>query len=356
MKKSRLQQSYIEIVVGLFAAIVIAALIRYTVLLSPTMGKNTSELPVRFETVTGLTKGDKVYLQGVDIGRVKEMEIDGKHVIVRLTLQRQLNLREGYRISVEPSSVLGGRFVNVDEGPATNAVIKSGVMIEGIKPIDFIRELSEGVKSIRSALEEGGILSNLKQTMSDVTNITADIRDGKGTLGKLITSDEAYNKLDAIETNLVAITAKIDHGDGTLAKLINENSVYTNLDAIAHKINDGQGTIGKLVNDDSMYTNLQAIASNLKEVSDNIAAGRGTIGKLFSTNETMYADLSGAVSNINAIAQNMKDGKGTLGKLMTDDKVYDDVHSLIGEIRAAVDDLRETSPVASFSSVFIGSF
>lgn len=356
MKKTRVQQMSLEITVGFFVLLVVAGLGFFTILLSPTIGKATYDMDVEFANVTGLLKGDKVYLQGVDIGRVKKLEIQRQKVLVTLTLKHPLKLHEGYRIAVEASSVLGGRYVGINEGPIERPEIPAGTPVIGTQPIDFIGEASEAVRSIRSSLEKGGILHNLEQTLVDITNVTADIRAGRGSLGKLIKSDEAYDKLIAIETNIIAITEKVNNGQGTIGKLLNDDSVYTNLLAIAERIEKGQGTIGKLINDDSAYTNLLAISENLREVSDRLANGQGTLGKLLSTNDTLHAELYGAVSNINAVASNIAGGKGSLGKLVNNDELYNEVRSLIGEVRAAIDDLRETTPVATFSSVFLGAF
>ena len=346
----------LEITVGFFVLMVLSALGYFTILLSPTLGKATYDMDVEFGNVTGLLKGDKVYLQGVDIGRVKKMEIDRQRVIVTMTLKYPLKLHQGYQIAVEASSVLGGRYVGISEGDLNKPAIAAGEKIYGKQPIDFLGQASEVVRSVREALEEGGILSNLKQTLSDVTNITAGVRDGQGTLGKLLKSDEAYNNLLAIETNLLHITSKLERGDGTIGKLLNDDSVYTNLLAITHRLEQGEGTMGKLLNDDSIYTNLTAISINLRDVSDRLANGEGTLGKLLSTNDTLYLSLQGAVTNISAVAANIASGKGSLGKLVNNDELYNEVRSMIGEVRAAIDDLRETSPVASFSSVFLGAF
>lgn len=356
MKKTRVQQTSLEITVGAFVLVVLLVLGFFTILLSPTIGKATYDLTVEFDNVTGLLKGDKVYLQGVDIGRVKKMEIEKQKVRVTLTLKHELKLHEGYRIAVEASSVLGGRYVSVSEGDLAKPVIAAGQQIFGTQPVDFIAEASETVKSIRQSLEGGGILANLTNGIADLRIVANDLKEGRGTLGKLIKDDSAYNHLLAIETNLVSITAKIDSGKGTIGRLLNDEAVYTNLLAISEKLERGQGTLGKLINDDSVYTNLQAIASDLREVSGRLSSGEGTIGKLLSTNETLYADLQGAVSNLNVIAGGVASGKGTLGKLVNNEELYNELRSMIGEVRAAVDDLRETSPIASFSSVFLGSF
>jgi hypothetical protein len=45
-----------------------------------------------------------------------------------------------------------------------------------------------------------------------------------------------------------------------------------------------------------------------------------------------------------------------LGKLVNDESLYNDVKSAVNEVRLAVDDFRETSPVVSFTTLLIGAF
>jgi len=42
--------------------------------------------------------------------------------------------------------------------------------------------------------------------------------------------------------------------------------------------------------------------------------------------------------------------------LIEDDGLYEDAEKLVGEVRAAVDDIRETSPVVTFTSILFGAF
>ena len=45
-----------------------------------------------------------------------------------------------------------------------------------------------------------------------------------------------------------------------------------------------------------------------------------------------------------------------LGKLVNDESLYNEIKAAVGELRATVDDYRETSPVVSFTSLLIGAF
>ena len=96
--------------------------------------------------------------------------------------------------------------------------------------------------------------------------------------------------------------------------------------------------------------------SNLQDVSGRLANGEGTLGKLLSKDDQLYQDLSASMSNLRGITDKIESGDGTLGKLVNDDQIYVEAQKLLGELRAAIDDMRETSPVTTFSTVFFGAF
>jgi phospholipid/cholesterol/gamma-HCH transport system substrate-binding protein len=296
MKRSRLQETSMEVTVGAFMFMVLLALGFFTIVLSrENIFSRTYSLEVVFDNVKGLREGDNVYLRGVDIGKIKRMRLqaDGVHVIV--TLEQEVQLREDYRIEILPSSVLGGRYLNLYEGSDNRPLVAQGVTIRGITPVDLIDEATKTTQSIKSALEEGGILENLKVTMAQLKDVTTKLNQGDGTLGRLLTEDVVYN-------------------------------------------------------------DLQKIAENLRDVSDRLAEGKGTLGKLFAEDDPLYDNLVEASGAIKTLAEDMQAGKGTLGKLMTDDALYQDALLTLNEIRAAVDDLRETTPIATFTSIFFGAF
>jgi phospholipid/cholesterol/gamma-HCH transport system substrate-binding protein len=330
MKKSRLQQTAMEITVGAFVLMIVLALGFFTIILSrENIFTRSYGIDVIIPDATGLSNGDKAYLHGVDVGRVKDMTIhqDGVHVL--LTLRYDMQLRRGYRITVEPSSVLGGRFVAIDPGPSTSPRIPPNEIIYGEKPVDLAREATEAVKAVRQALEEGGVLGNLRQIMTNLRNVTDKINKGEGAVGKLVNDESMYNDLKELVANLKDASDKIAKGEGSL---------------------------GKLVNDDKVYNDISKIASDLKEVSDRLAQGKGTLGKLMSDDDKLYQDLSSSAASIKSITASIEKGEGTIGKLTMDQTVYNKVDKLLDDARATIDDFRETSPITSFASVFLGAF
>jgi phospholipid/cholesterol/gamma-HCH transport system substrate-binding protein len=93
----------------------------------------------------------------------------------------------------------------------------------------------------------------------------------------------------------------------------------------------------------------------IRSISGKIDSGEGTLGKLIADDQ-VYEDLRASLAGIHEIANKINSGEGTLGKLVTDDQVYVEAQKLLEDLRAAIDDMRETSPVTTFSTIFFGAF
>ena len=174
-----------------------------------------------------------------------------------------------------------------------------------------------------------GVLDDFKVTMSSIRQIAARLAAGEGTLGKLINDDAVYADVRRIAANL---------GD------------------VSDKLAQGEGTLGKLVNDGQLYADAQAVAANLKDVSGRLAQGEGTLGQLLSADGQASADLGATLAAFRKISESIARGEGSLGKLLADDELYLQFEALLREGRATVDDMRETSPVTTFTSIFFGAF
>lgn len=293
----------IEVLVGFFMFIILIALGVFTIILSrQNFLQKRYPVAVLFSEVSGLREGDPVFLRGMKVGVVKETALDNSHVVVRADLDVPVQFREGYKVEVVASSMLGGKQLKIEEGPLSAMPLSDDALITGTEPTDILEELGAAVAGIRE--------------------MTDQIAAGKGTIGKLIHDDELYN-------NLRDVSAKLAHGEGT---------------------------IGKLLNEETVYDDLKTTMSNLQEVSGRLANGEGTLGKLLAKDDQLYQDISATMTNLRTITDKVGSGEGTLGKLVNDDQIYVEAQKLLKELRAAIDDMRETSPVTTFSTVLFGAF
>jgi phospholipid/cholesterol/gamma-HCH transport system substrate-binding protein len=176
-------------------------------------------------------------------------------------------------------------------------------------------------------------------------------------------------KLDSAAGGIQNITKtfsgdKLDNILGPLTDFMKQNSApitatIANVKNISSQIAAGQGTVGKLIYDDSLYTsalstvsNLQDTASSAKDtlaiarsVMNNVKAGQGTIGKLL-TDDRLYNSTESSMTNLNQILLKVNQGNGTLGKLVNDQDFYKNAKLSLQKLDKAADGLEDTGPLS----------
>ena len=323
------RQVFVESAVGLFSFAVLGALFLLTVVLSrDSLFRSSHPVEILFESVMGLRVGDVVSARGVTVGKVKEISLkeDGVHVYALLTTP--IHLREDYRIEVVPTSVLGGRYLNVNEGSYDAPTLERAGVLKGSPSPDLIDSATQAVVEIREALN-GGILDDLAGTMAQIRKVATRLGDGEGLIGRLLVDDSLYGEVEQIVANVRQVSEAIAKGEGTL---------------------------GKLIASDEVYGEVRAVASNLRQATDSVAKGEGVLGRLLSGDDPMGEDLAATLAAFRSISETIARGEGSLGKLVTDEELYVEFKALVREGRAAVDDIRETSPITTFTSIFFGVF
>lgn len=338
MKQSSVDREMsIELIVGTFMFMILLALAYFTIVLGrASLFEKKFPLEVEFEDVMGLRKDDTVVQRGMTVGKVKSLRLmDGK-VRVQALLDSPIKLKTDYKITVVTTSILGGRYVEVKAGSAAAPFLPPDVMPQGEKPFDLMAEAALAIHEIRTSMNEGGILTNLEQAIASIKDVTGKINKGEGTIGKLVNDEGIYNEFQGAAKDIRGVIAQVQD--------------------IATKINRGDGTLGKLIADDSIYTNIQAVAVNLKDISDRLNKGEGTLGKLLSDDDQLYKDIAATADSLKVITSKIQKGEGMIGKLVNDESLYNELKAAVGEVRLAVDDFRETSPVVSFTTLLIGAF
>ncbi|MDR0993185.1 MAG: MlaD family protein [Verrucomicrobiota bacterium] len=324
------KQLVMESAVGLFSFAVLAALIVLTVILShEALFRASLPMEVVFEDVMGLRVGDNVNSRGVTVGKVKQLLLreDGVHVMAMLDVP--VYLREDYRMEVRASSVLGGRYLSIHEGtPSSQMLEPPPPVLQGSPSADLIDSATKAVEDIRTALNDG-IIEDFKATMANIRGITDRLGSGEGTLARLINDATVYEDVQQLTANLRQLS-----------------------DSLA----DGEGTLGKLITDEAVYTDAQAIAANFRDLSDRLVRGEGTLGRLLMSDDQVYEDLAATMASLRGVMETVGRGEGTIGRLLSDEEMYLEFRSLLREGRAALDDIRETSPITTFTSIFFGAF
>ena len=332
-KSHKISEANVEVVVGVFVALIFVALAVFTIVVSGASLFNNSSFKIEavLPDAMGLRRNDPVIAKGTTVGTVSEVYYspEGVHVVAELVAPVQFY--ENYTITVVTTSILGGRQLVIKEGDSDRALVEDVMTLKGIKPSDMMEDATAAIQKIREFLETD-TLSNLQAVSSDLSDISGRLNRGEGTLGRLLSSDdEMYTNLNATVSNFRSMTDRLEAGEGTLGRLLSA--------------------------DDEMYTNLNATVSNLRAVTDRLEAGEGTLGKLLSSDDEMYTNLNATVANLRAMTDRLEAGEGTLGKLLSSDThMYDNIDGAVTDVREMLDDVREANTLSTFTSILFSGF
>ncbi len=378
-KKRRLtlKDLSLEFIVGLFFFGAVGLLAWFTIVLSRgDLLHPQTHRTVIFPEVAGLNEGDNVLVRGVRVGRVERIQLRKNGVYVDVALDQPVTFYRNYLIEIRYSSVLGGRYLFIYEGAGGAGLLPPNALLHGQAPKDLMTETAKLVESLKTdlrnlsnRLQKADLIGKLSRLADNTQMLVDQVRTGKGTLGRLIRDPELYDRTVAAVKNLEgagrsvqraadtiqAAVADARRGKGTVGKLLVDDSLYRNADVVLARIRSGKGSLGRLITDDSLYTNLNGAARDFRQAAHRLAGGKSSLGRLISDNGAAYEDLKAALAAVRQISEKVRAGQGTLGKLVQDPALYDDARRTVNEVRRAVEDFRQQTPVSTFGSLVFGA-
>lgn len=294
--------------------------------------------------VSGLTTGAPVELDGVQIGNVEHISIVPRQpgqpfdkqrnvqLVMRLDRRYQSEILTDSVATLQTEGLLGNRYVEIRRG-FTGVPLTNGETIPG-----------EEEKAITQVVQRSAdVLANLQALSVQIKDIVGAVQSGKGTLGKLITDERAYNHLNSILSKGDEIVSTVQAGQGTIGKLVMTdemgNKVETTVDQVNTILSDlraQKGTLGKLLYDPTLYDQAKGALTNGNAVLGDVRAGKGTLGKL-ATDETLYNKLRDTSSNLEEATSKLNKNNNTMGKLFTDPELYDNVNALSKQMRELIE-------------------
>jgi len=163
-----------------------------------------------FEEGYNLVSGSRVKLLGTDVGSVVEVvlsENNQARVKIRVLADYASRIRTNSVAAVESPTVIGSEYININPG-TTNA---PPIPPEGEIPTKEKKKLMEYLEEY----EIGEKLENIGKILEDLAQITGTVDAGKGSLGRLVKSDELYqqisDELDAIGRFVATLQETADY-------------------------------------------------------------------------------------------------------------------------------------------------
>jgi len=343
------QLTWSELRVGLF---VLVGLLILAVAIFYVTGSNVLGPKYRLKTylpeVSGLVTGAAVRLDGVEIGNVERISIvprekgkppDKMHsieVVMRMDQRYQQDILTDSVATLVTEGLLGNRYVNIQRG-YTGVPLQNGQTVTGGEE-----------KAIKEVVERSAdVMANLTALSQDVQDLISGVRQGRGTLGKLLTDEQAYKHLNSILSKGDEIATAVQSGQGTVGKLVMTNEMGEKVDksldqfnTILSDVRAQKGTLGKLLYDPTLYDQAKEAISNSNSIIGDARAGKGTLGKLI-TDETLYNKLRDTSSNLSDATAKLNTSDNTMGKLFSDPALYNNLSAASADLRAFLVEFRK---------------
>jgi phospholipid/cholesterol/gamma-HCH transport system substrate-binding protein len=225
---------------------------------------------------------------------------------------------------------MGQSFVSLDFGTSAGIPLTDGQDLKTEEQADIgaimqeLHGVAKGVQDVTKAFA-GESMNNLFATLSDFMKRNAD-------------------DLSLSISNMTWASSQIREGKGTIGRLVADDALYT---SATNTVISLQNTISNL---QSTADEIKATFAEGRKVIDGMNSGEGSVGKLLK-DEKLYNEGTAAMTNLKEILEKMNSGQGTVGKLINDQEFYRNAKLTLQKIDKATEELEDSGPLSVLNAV-----
>lgn len=272
-----------------------------------------------FQDIGGLAKGDNVWYSGVKVGTIKSITFTGPHnIAVRMDIEKKSRefIHKDVRAKVSSDGLVGNKIIALAGGTPEVPAVEDGDTI--------IVETAISTDEIMSTLQVNN--KSLVEITGNLKEITKNIRNGQGTLGRLIADDAVYTSLE-----------------GTLATL---QKTAANTQRLTEGLADytarlqNKGTLANdLVTDTIVFAKLRSTVTQLESVAQGV--------------DSVMLNLKDASAGIN---ENLRSSNTPAGVILNDEQTGTSLKHTIGNLETSSQKLDENLEALKHNFLFRGYF
>jgi phospholipid/cholesterol/gamma-HCH transport system substrate-binding protein len=292
--------------IGVFATlclVVLAVLIWQIEDINP-FAEEQKRVDAVFDSVAGLDEKASVRVAGVRVGRVDSVGLDGRRARVRILLEKPIPMPAGTFARVANLGLLGEKYIEIVPGPPGGPPLPDNAVLQGQTPISLddamakLGAIGDSIQKVTGSLAGQDLGGSINRLMTDLELTSREIR-------LLVAENRA---------NLNSTIRNFDRASATLASELPRLADQMNrtLAQIEGLLADNRTNVtGSTENVREITTKLQTSVDNLNRITDKIASGEGTVGKLINSDQA-HDEL---VKTLDSIQGGVESLSGTLGAI-----------------------------------------
>ena len=245
-------------------------------------------MSVFYDQVAGLKSGHAVRFAGVDVGTVREVQVEGNKVRAVLKIKDGIKIPQGSNFSIGTDGILGEKFVTI-EPPAslTGQNLGQGSEVSGV-PGKGLDEFMESSTKVLAKLETiADALNNVvgdKEVQQSIRDGLANARDISANLNTFsrVMAEVAVDNQKEISTMVIQLSDMAQrmngvaaHLDSILAGADNNGQsgrdlavMAQNLATASARVEKMTGVLEKVVTDPKTEQDLRSTLHNARETSE----------------------------------------------------------------------------------------
>ena len=257
---------------------------------------------VFYDNVSGMYEGNYIYLNGMKVGYVKDIEAMGERAekfLVTVAVDSKIKITDDSKMVFFSADILGSKAMKIELGNS-NRILENKDTIMGGVELGMLDKLGSSIapmaqnldsilfatKNILNQQTQNNLqhtFANLEATSERLSSISGQfdnlMKNEKEKIGKIISNTESItSNLKNNNDELNNIISKIGQITDTVAQaqlgstILQTTQTLEKLNNVLGIIEKGKGNIGLLINDEGLYKSLDESAKKLDALIEDIKA------------------------------------------------------------------------------------
>lgn len=317
-----------NMLVGVFILGAISIIISVIMFLKPTIGDGKQVLYARFSDINKLHVGTRVLFGGKPVGEVTAMEeihdareqpTDelGRVYFYQLTLHvdSKVKVYNTDEVSIQTSGLMGERSISITpkappKGVSPKRISNQPIYANSVDPLqnamidfsDLAATMEETFDHAKTWISKYG--NELGTTIRFMGSAMAEIEQATATINQLGILEDTQKSIRSIHSTLDQVQTAMDvletkqtfKNIGIISQNLKEAT--SSIEKASENLASGKGTLGKLIDDNDLYLQLNAVMTKANNLMNDV----NHYGLLFHLNKQWQRTRLKKITELNALS------------------------------------------------------
>jgi len=281
------------------------------------IGKNQSlfgsnfQLKARFSNISGLMKGNNIRFSGIQVGTVKSIEILNDTTIeVTMLIDKKVQpfIHTNAAASIGTEGLMGNKIINITPSGSVAPVIVQGAMLatqRNVNTDEMLQTLARTNNNIADISEDLKDAASRIRNSAGLWSVLGDTSLGRHLRASLVNIDQATGHTRQFTRDVREMISGAREGKGSIGRLLTDTAFYRDLEQAAQTIDRaGKGAGDLVAHLDEMVLQMQQDIEKGKGPANALLRDSQIVMKLNASLDNIQRGTDGFNQNMEALKHN----------------------------------------------------